>query len=161
MSSRLANRLSAARQSRFVGRGSEQALFQSALAEDELPLHVLYVFGPGGVGKTTLLRMFAHHCEQAKIPIVQIDARNVEPSPEAFLNALRLALNLDPQASPFQVIAAQPCHLVILIDTYEVLAPLDDWIRENLLGELPENTLMVLAGRPEVTYLDSAERLAA
>lgn len=147
MSPRLANRLSAARQSRFVGRAPEQVLFQSALAEDELPLHVLYVFGPGGVGKTTLLRLFAHHCEQNKFPVVQIDARNVEPAPDTFLNALRTALNLDPQASPFEAIAARSGHVVILIDTYEALAPLDDWLRDQLLGELPENTLMVLAGR--------------
>ena len=126
MSLRLANRLSAARQARFVGRASELALFQSALAEDELPLHVLYVFGPGGVGKSTLLRRFAHHCEQNTIPVVQIDARNVEPSPEAFLNALRLALNLDLQASPLTAIAAQAGYVVILVDTYEALAALDD-----------------------------------
>src|SRR5512136_2485479 len=147
MSLRLANRLSAARQARFVGRAPELALFQSVLAEDELPLHVLYVFGPGGVGKSTLLRRFAYHCEQNKIPVVQIDARNVEPSPEAFLNALRLALNLDPQASPFEAIAARSGHVVLLIDTYEALEPLDDWLRDHLLGELPENTLMVLASR--------------
>jgi hypothetical protein len=49
MFSRLAGRLSAARHSCFVGRASEQALFESALAEAELPFHLLYVFGPGGV----------------------------------------------------------------------------------------------------------------
>ena len=147
MVSRLAGRLSAARQSRFVGRASEQALFQSALAEAELPLRVLYVFGPGGVGKSTLLRSFAHHCEQSKTPAILIDARNVEPVPEAFINALRLAMNLGPQDSPFDAMAAQPGHIVILIDTYEAIEPLDDWVREVLLGDLPENTLMVLAAR--------------
>ena len=76
MSSRLANRLSAARQSRFVGRAAEQALFQSALAEEELPLHVPHVFGPSGVGKSTLLRLYAHHCEENDIPAVRIDTRN-------------------------------------------------------------------------------------
>jgi hypothetical protein len=147
MSSRLASRLSATRQSRFVGRVSEQALFQSALAESELPLHMLYVFGPGGVGKSTLLRLFADHCEQNSIPIIQIDARNVEPMPGALFDALRLAMNLERQDSPFEVIAARPGYTVLLIDTYEVLAPLDDWVRETLLGDLPENTLIVLAGR--------------
>ena len=76
MSSRLANRLSAARQSRFVGRAAEQALFQSALAEEELSLHVPHVFGPGDVDKSTLLRLYAHRCEENDIPTVQIDARN-------------------------------------------------------------------------------------
>ena len=59
MSTRLANRLSAARRSLFVGRVSEQELFASALSAPELPFFVLYIYGPGGVGKTTLLREFA------------------------------------------------------------------------------------------------------
>src|SRR5437764_7443569 len=76
MSVRLADRLSAARHRQLVGREAEQALFQSALAAAELPLHVLYVFGPGGVGKTTLLREFVRLCDQAQAPAIYLDARN-------------------------------------------------------------------------------------
>jgi hypothetical protein len=36
---------------------------------------------------------------------------------------------------------------VILIDTYELLAPLDGWLRESFLPQLPSNVLVVLAGR--------------
>ena len=36
---------------------------------------------------------------------------------------------------------------MILIDTYELLAPLDNWLREVFLPQLPENVLVVLAGR--------------
>jgi len=96
MPNRLADRLSAARQRRFVGRAAEQALFQSALAAPEMPFQVLYVFGPGGVGKTTLLNAFESEGEQAKVRVLRIDARNVEPSPDTFVGALRLALNLSP-----------------------------------------------------------------
>jgi hypothetical protein len=38
------------------------------------------------------------------------------------------------------------CH-AILLDTYETLAPLDDWIRETFLPQLTENVLIVIAGR--------------
>src|SRR5512137_2867842 len=99
MSPRLAGRLSAARHSRFVGRSTEQALFESALAEAELPFHLLYVYGPGGVGKTTLLGEFAHLCEQAQTPVLYLDAHNVHPAPESFSNALRLAMGLTLQDS--------------------------------------------------------------
>lgn len=49
MSSRLADRLSAARHKQFVGRDNELALFQSVLTSAEFPFFVLYVFGPSGV----------------------------------------------------------------------------------------------------------------
>ena len=37
--------------------------------------------------------------------------------------------------------------MFILIDTYETLAPLDGWLRETFLPQLPQSTLVVLAGR--------------
>jgi len=147
MSTRLADRLSAARRRRFVGRAAELALLQSALAAPELPFHVLHIFGPGGVGKTTLLGEFARLCGQAGTSAHYLDARHVEPSPDGFLAALRNAMRLDEAASPLAVLAAAPDHHVILIDTYETLAPLDGWLRDAFLPELPENTLVVLAGR--------------
>ena len=145
MSSRLAERLNGARHSRFVGRTDEQALFRSVLAATELPFFVLYVFGPGGVGKTALLNEFSYLCEQARAPVIFIDGRNVDPSPECFINALQTALNVTPPTLPLPVLAARPERQVIIIDTYEVLAPLDNWLRTTFLPQLPENVLMVLA----------------
>jgi hypothetical protein len=148
MSTRLADRLSAARHRRFVGRTAEQELVRSALACSELPFQVLHVFGPGGVGKTTLLNEISILCAQSGIPAYYLDARNVEPSPEGFATALRQVTGgLDLITSPLSALAAQSRHQVILIDTYETLAPLDGWLREFFLPQLPENTLVVLAGR--------------
>jgi hypothetical protein len=147
MSSRLADRLIAARHRLFVGRAAELELFQSALAASDLPFCVLYVFGIGGVGKTTLLREFARLCGQLQTPAIYLDARTIEPSPDSFLAALRRAMNLTPPDAPVQVLAARACRHVLLIDTYETLAPLDAWLRDAFLPQLPENTLVVLAGR--------------
>ena len=147
MSTRMADRLSAARHQQFVGRAGERDYFRSTLLADELPFQVLYVFGPGGVGKTTLLREFAYLCDEARTPAIYLDARSVDPSPEAFIDALRLALNLAPQDSTIQFLASRPARCVILIDTYETLVPLDGWLRETFLPQLPDNTLVVLAGR--------------
>lgn len=147
MASRLADRLSAARHRRFVGRMAERALFQSALTEPVLPFQVLYVFGPGGVGKTSLLAEFALICEQARVLALSIDGRNVEPSPDSFVGALQGALGLKPPASPLAALGARTERAVILIDTYEALAPLDGWLRDLFLPQIAADVLVVLAGR--------------
>ncbi|HXV97646.1 MAG TPA: ATP-binding protein, partial [Anaerolineae bacterium] len=135
------------RHQRFAGRAVEQALFQSALTAAELPFYVLYIFGPGGVGKTSLLNEFAYRCYEANLPVIQLDARNVEPSPESFLSTLQLAMGLTPPESPLQRLAEGLQRRVILVDTYEKLASLDPWLREVFLPQLPEDVLIVLAGQ--------------
>lgn len=147
MSSSLAERLSAERHRRFVGRKRELELFQSAIAASELPFHVLHVFGPGGVGKTSLLRQFIHICNSSETQLIYVDARNIEPTAESLISALRTIMGLNAPDSPLQVLAAQPGRHVVLLDTYETLATLDEWLREVFLPQLPENTLIVIAGR--------------
>ncbi len=147
MPARMADRLSAARHQHFVGRAGEREFFRSALAAAEWPFQLLFVFGPGGVGKTALLREMAYHCAETETPVTYVDARNVEPSPDSFLNALRRALDLASHESPLSFLASHPSRFVILIDTVETLAPLDNWLREAFLPELPENALVVMAGR--------------
>ena len=48
---------------------------------------------------------------------------------------------------------------VILIDTCETLAPLDGWLRDTFLPQLPENTLVVLPAPADDAHLisDSAK----
>jgi hypothetical protein len=145
MSPDLADRLSAERHRKFVGRVAERDLFRSALAADDPPFNVLYVFGSGGVGKTTLLREFASICEEAGVPASYLDARNLEPSPNSFMGAVWSALGLAEQDSPFEALGSE--LRVVLVDTYETLAPLGAWMSEFLLPQLPENVLLVLAGR--------------
>ena len=59
MASRLGERPRAARCRWFVGREAERELFRAALRAEDLPVCVLHVHGPGGVGKTALLDEFA------------------------------------------------------------------------------------------------------
>lgn len=138
---RLGARLASTRRRSFVGRAGELELFASALAEDEAPFVVLHVYGPGGVGKSTLLSEFTRLCAEAGVPWLLLDARNIQPNPDGFLNALREQTGAD---SPIDVL---PDRLVLLIDTYELLAPLDRWLRDHFLPQLPDRALVVLAGR--------------
>jgi hypothetical protein len=143
---RLADRLAVARRRRFVGRAAELALFASALADPEPPSVLLHVHGQGGVGKTVLLGEFDRLAAEAGVPAVRLDGRDLDPSPPGFLAALGRALGEPPDGSPLEALARRP-RGVLLVDTYETLAPLDAWLRETLLPELPGGHLVVLAGR--------------
>jgi hypothetical protein len=142
----LADRLRAARHAQFVGRTSEKDQFQAAITDAVLPYFVLYIFGPGGVGKTTLLQEFNLMCEREQVRSIYLDARNIEPTPDAFSAALRMGMGLEATASLRATLTEQP-RLVLLVDTYEAIAALDEWLRDEFLPSLGDNILVVLAGR--------------
>lgn len=144
---RIADRLASARRSRFVGREAEIAIFRSALLSDEPPFAVLHVFGSGGVGKTTLLQEFARVAAEAGRDVVRIDGRHIEPSTAGVLFAL--SRHTGEHANLSAVIERWPAGSVLLIDTYERLTPLDDWLRQTLIPQLSAHTIVVIAGRSE------------
>lgn len=141
---RLAERLVAARRGRFVGREAELALFRTALSQEIAPFIVLHLYGPGGVGKSALLRSYAQFATDSGRTVVYIDGRNVEPSPPGFLQALQHAMGLQ-ETKP--TIPEFPTAGVLLLDTYENLTALDNWLREFFLPQLPLQWLVVIAGR--------------
>ena len=79
----VADRLKSARRRRFVGRAAELELFLGALAASEPPFSVLWIHGPGGVGKTALLGALAEADADAGVGVVTLDLRAIEPSPPA------------------------------------------------------------------------------
>jgi len=145
---RIADRLASARRSRFVGRDAEIEIFRSALLADEPPFVALHVNGAGGVGKTTLLQEFARVAGEEGHAVVRIDGRNIDASPAGFLVALSQALGIE-QVEVSAAIERWPAGGVLLVDTYELLAPLDGWLRDTLLPQLPARSLVVIAGRNE------------
>lgn len=138
--------LARARRRRFVGRSSELELFTATLEASEPSFTVLHVHGPGGVGKSALLRAFADRAAHTGATPALVDGREVEPSPAGFLAALAQALGPDRGDDPLDALGRTP-RPVLLVDTYERLAPLDRWMRERFLPALPEPSLAVLAGR--------------
>lgn len=143
---RLADRLAAARRGRFVGREAELELFRLALLAAEPSFAVLHLYGPGGVGKTTLLREYALIAAEAGRPVIRLDGRNLEPSPPGFLLALRQALGFKENDSTLDGLN-WPAEGMLLIDTYESLVSLDTWLRDTFLPQLPGRSLVVTAGR--------------
>ena len=145
---RIADRLASARRRRFVGREEELEIFRSALQSSEPPFVALHVTGTGGVGKTTLLKEYGLAAQEAGRPVVRIDGRNVEASSLGFLVALGQALGAD-RCDLKAILERWPAGGVLLVDTYEMLQPLDEWIRDTLLPQLPARSLVVIAGRNE------------
>lgn len=147
MAPSLGERIEAARRSRFVGRTAECDLFRQALTAAELPFYVLHLFGPGGIGKTTLLHQFANLARDHQARCLYLDCREVEPSPDQFVATLRATIQAPLSQSLAQFFMAQPDRYVILLDTAELLTPLDGWLRNHFFPQLPPNVLTVLAGR--------------
>lgn len=143
---RLADRLEAARRRQFVGRSAEIELFRQALVDREPSFAVLFLYGPGGIGKSTLLREYASLAREAGMPALLIDGRNINPNPEGFWQVVSALLGIPPGTPHGEAFERfQPG--VVLIDTYEMLAPIDFWLRETLLPQLPETCRVVIAGR--------------
>ncbi|MCV4600651.1 ATP-binding protein, partial [Escherichia coli] len=83
------------------------------LLRPESPFLLLHVYGPGGVGKTTLLGEFAALALEHGFSPLPLDARDLDPSPEGFLLALRAHLGLGADASPLQHLAQQRPTLLL------------------------------------------------
>jgi len=129
----LASRLQAARGRGFVGRDAERAMFALALTATELTFAAMFLHGPSGVGKSTLLRRLADDARTAGRTVVPVCGRVVADSIAAFEHAAGPALN-NPEA-------------VLMIDSFERCAPLEGWLHEQLLPQLADGTVVVLAGR--------------
>ncbi len=147
MTRRLVDQLDDLHHQLFVGRTAEIELLRTALVAGHRPFCILYVYGPSGVGKTALLHEFARLCRQLAISTRWLDARAIEPTPAAFTRALRQAAGLPPDGPLDDALATSEARVVLLLDTYELLQPLEPWLRSQFLGHAPEHLLLVVASR--------------
>lgn len=135
---RIEHRLQDARRRLFIGREAEQALFLRLLAADG-GFQVLYLHGMGGIGKTTLLKVFMELAAARGMPVLSIDSRALAVTPAAVNEAME-------DARQDRELSEDEPHVVFL-DTFESLAPLESWLRDEWLPAQPQTMRMVIAGR--------------
>lgn len=140
----------------IVGRHHEISLFSHFL--DNQNLHgknIWNLYGTGGVGKSTLLQVFRLLAHQKGACYILLDSRDFSHTGHDLFKALLqqvegTAKESDPQT---EAIITAICELsahqkvILAFDTFEELTGLETWLRENLLKWLPENVLVLIAGR--------------
>ena len=127
---------------RFVGRSEILDRIDRALA-GEGTLRVLHVHGPGGVGKSALLRAAGRRARASGHAVVTLDGRVLDPSRDALAEALAPAVEAR-------------TTMLVLVDEVDELAPLRVELRRLITDELPASTVVVTAGRraPGPEWLD-------
>lgn len=155
-----AARLSEHRAKIFVGRVAELGLLRHALQAEHPNFQVLAIYGPPGSGKTTLLKRFATECDDVGVGNKLIDARSLQPVQKPFLRAFRAALELG-ENDVLTTALARRGRFILMIDNYDTLYPLHDWLCETVLPQLPASTIFVVASRealPDLWRTDPAWR---
>jgi hypothetical protein len=124
----------------FVGRGPDLALLEGIAAP--VPVAPLaFVHGPGGIGKSALLRELRRRSRIRQVGVCLVDGRDTGTAQEA------LATALDQMRSG-------ECGL-LLLDAYEHFAALGAQLRRDLGPSLAAGGRIVIAGRlpPEAAWL--------
>jgi hypothetical protein len=128
----LGHRVAELDEERFTGRGTELELL-GRLLDDDAPERVVLLHGPGGIGKSTLVRELVRRAARAGFTPYVVDGRELVPVPGEIERRVA-GVRGDERA-------------LLVLDSYERMAAADDWVRRVLLPSLPEPTRTVLAGR--------------
>jgi hypothetical protein len=128
----LGSRLSQRDREHLVGRRSELSTITELFVDDPLA-NVILIHGPGGIGKSTLLREVARRGEALGWRPTAIEGREVAPVPES-LGAI--VSDLGETERP-----------LLLIDSFEFIGAVAGHLRRVLLPSLPERAIVVIAGR--------------
>jgi energy-coupling factor transporter ATP-binding protein EcfA2 len=147
---RLGERLSQSVRRRFVGRDAEITIFTDLLNRSEQAA-LLWVYGPGGVGKSTLLHRLAQLASDEGRSVLVLDARDLPPTQEGVVQGLSQAL--DPAIASVEDDDQQ---WVICLDTCERFSEDEALaVRTEVLPGLPAASLIVMAGRarPSLSWL--------
>jgi hypothetical protein len=117
---------------RFVGREQELAFLERCL-DGPPAASVVLVHGPGGIGKSMLLRALDRSARERGFETFFVEGRELPPMPDALEAVLADARHHE--------------RPLVLVDTYERMTALDGYLRRGLLPSLPEGAVVVIAGR--------------
>lgn len=138
----------------FVGRERELAFFRRWLDAGANSPEILNVSGPGGVGKSTLLRAFGRLAESTGRRVVCLDGHHFRAGSDGLLAALGREIAIASAASSEQrpdihavLIGINHLKPLLLLDAFEEIADLTSYLRDELLPRLDAAVRVVIAGR--------------
>lgn len=101
---------------------------------------LLYIHGPAGIGKSSLIQALDAEARRRSARTVHVDGRDLSVAVEAVRAALD-ATDLGPAGD-------EPRRQrVLFFDTYELMRPIEPQVARELLRRITDDTLVVLAGR--------------
>jgi hypothetical protein len=116
----------------FTGRVKELAFLERCMGDDP-PASVVLVCGPGGIGKSALLRELARRADGQGWDVFRVDGRELPPQSGSLEAALASVRHSD--------------RPLLLIDSFERMTALGGYLRRELLPSLPGRALVVISGR--------------
>ncbi|KRE82404.1 hypothetical protein ASG89_14185 [Paenibacillus sp. Soil766] len=144
----------------FVGRMKELKLFKDFVLGAASHARILSISGTGGIGKSSLLDQFRRICGDEDVPFFLLDSLDFTKTPIGFLSRLFTVIQtgmLETEDSSEEVFLqaavqklntlAQDRRIVLVVDTYEEMNELDEWLRQTFLVRLSSHILIVLSGR--------------
>jgi hypothetical protein len=128
----LGERIASNDAARFAGRDRELEMLERII-EPTSRIHVGFVHGDGGIGKSTLLRELGRRAGALGYEVFAVDGRELAPAPRELERALA---------------GAGSCpRPLILLDTYERIEAFGELLRGRILPRLPETTRVLVASR--------------
>jgi ATP/maltotriose-dependent transcriptional regulator MalT len=130
-----------------VGRESERAVLCELLSADR-PL-VVFIHGIAGVGKSALIEAFSIEARASGAIVLRLDCGEIEPTERGFLAALSTAIGGELQSADEAAarLASLGDKVVLVLDAYEVLRPLDPWMRKAFVPALSDRVRIIITGR--------------
>ncbi|MEU6270024.1 BTAD domain-containing putative transcriptional regulator [Saccharopolyspora shandongensis] len=116
----------------FIGRDAERAVFR-AMLEGRERSGPLFVCGPAGIGKSTLLRKFADDARASGRQVWHLHDLDASERRERLE---QVADELSTAVGP-----------VLLLDSFEEFGDLEHWLRDEYLWKLRDAAIVVVAGR--------------
>ncbi len=143
----LRSRIEEARHAGFIGRAEQREAFVALLEAPAPEANLVYVHGPAGIGKSTLLNEYAFCAREAGWDIFALDLRDAEPSVEALHAFIASRAPFTVDASGLRLAPDAPARFVLLLDTCESAGEAGERVMLHLLDVLPREGLVVAAGR--------------
>lgn len=140
------------KQAHFIGRQDERRFFSTALVTHEQDWQIANVFGPHGIGKSSLLKAFGQMARDDGHTVISIDINEAGGSVETFLSTLADQVGIDGHTlddclTGIQKLIENDHRLILALDNYGDMEIFNRWLRDQFLRQLSPHCIILVASR--------------